>query len=458
MSQPEFDTAALKRTARDHLWLAFSRWDQIEAEDGPPVMVRAEGCRVWDSDGKAYLDGIAALEAAVAGHGRKELAAAAKRQFEQIAFLDTFRFASVPAIQLAEKLAAITPGSLSRIHFTPGGAEADEAAIKVAKQHFYLRGEGSRQKVITRAGAFHGTTFGAMALDGNYWTTRNYIYEPGSPISRIATPPACDRCDFGKSGRHLACPHKIEEVILAERPETIAAVVVDPAATSIAVGVPPPGYMRELRQICDHYGVLLIADEIITGFGRTGKMFCCEHSGVVPDIMTISKGLSSGYMPIGAAVVKDEIAREFTGRPEGTFAHGHTYGGHPVACAVALENIALIERESLAQHAAEQGEYLLQGLSSLSGHPTFWDARGLGLLAGVELVADRSGTIMPNPGQVATALRVRCRSNGLITLPLHPGNVMMFTPPLTISKAEIDELVAIFDRSLGEVEKELGYA
>lgn len=452
------DTRALKQAALKHLWMAFSRRDLLEAEDGPIVLVGAEGSHVFDSDGRTYLDGISALEAMAVGHGRDELAEAAAQQFRSLAFIDVFRYASVPAIALAKRLAEITPGTLSRVHFTPGGAEADEVAIKVAKQYHYLRGEPQRQKVITRAGAFHGTTFGAMALDGNYWATRNHLYEPASSIARIAAPPACPRCDYGKASRHLACPHKIEEVILAERPTTVAAVVVDPAATAIAVAVPPPEYLRQLREICDRYGVLLIDDEIITGFGRTGRMFCAEHSGVVPDIMTLSKGLSSGYMPIGAAIVRDEIADTFTGRDDGILAHGHTYGSHPVACAVALENIALIERERLAERSREMGAYLLDGLRSLSAHPTYWDARGLGLVTGVELVADRSGTMFERPGDVGTAVRKRCRDNGLITLPLHPGNVMFFAPPLVVTKSEVDELVEIFDRSLGEVEKQLGYA
>lgn len=456
--QSSHDTAALKDAARKHLWMAFSRRDLIEAEDGPTILVGAEGSHVFDSEGQIYIDGISALEAMVVGHGREELAEAAAEQFRRLAFIDVFRYASVPAIKLAERLAEITPGSLSRVYLTPGGAEADEVAIKVAKQYHYLRGEPQRQKVITRAGAFHGSTFGAMALDGNYWATRNHLYEPASSIARIAAPPACGRCDYGKAGRHLACPHKIEEVILAERPTTIAAVVIDPAATAIAVAIPPIEYLQQLREICDRYGVLLIDDEIITGFGRTGRMFCSEYSAVVPDIMTLSKGLSSGYMPIGAAVVKEEIADIFTGNPDGVLAHGHTYGSHPVACAVALANIALIEREKLADRSREMGAYLLDGLRSLNAHPTYWDARGLGLLAGVELVADRSGTMFEHPGEVGTALRKRCRQNGLIILPLHPGNVMFFAPPLVVTKSEIDELVEIFDRSLGEVEKQLGYA
>jgi adenosylmethionine-8-amino-7-oxononanoate aminotransferase len=451
-----YDTGALQRAAQSHLWLPFTGIDDLEPGEGPTILVGGEGCRVTDSDGKSYIDGIGALEAMALGHGRADLVDVATIQLRQLAFLDVFRYASVPAIELAERLASLAPGSLSRVHFTPGGAEAVEVALKIATQYFQLRGESTRRKVITRSGAFHGTTGWSTLADGNYWSTRTEIYEGPSSLRRIAAPPACPLCDFGKANRHLACPHKIEEVILAERANTVAAVIVDPAATAIAVAVPPPSYLRELREICDRHGVLLVVDEIITGFGRTGRLFCCEYSDVVPDVMTVSKALSSGYMPIGAAIIKEEIAAAFAGTAEGKFRHGHTYGAHPVACAVALENISIIEREGLVERAAEMGAYLLESLRGLEHHPTFWDARGLGLLAGVELVADSSGRLFRDPAAFGTALRKRCTANGLITLPLHPGNVMFFTPPLTISRSEIDELVEIFDQSLTETERRLG--
>jgi len=268
------------------LWLPFSRVDDLAADDGPTILVSGEGSRVTDIDGRVYIDGIAALEAMVVGHGRVELAEVAEQQLRELAFIDVFRYTSVPAIELATRLAELAPGSLSRVYFTPGGAEAVEVALSLARQYFALQGKHSKQKVITRSGAFHGTTIGAALADGNYWSTRTDAYSGPSAIRRIAPAPACPKCNFGKASRHLACPHKIEEVIIAERPETVAAVIVDPAATAIAVGVPPASYMQELREICDRLNVLVVVDEIITGFGRTGRWFCSEHSGVIPDIMT----------------------------------------------------------------------------------------------------------------------------------------------------------------------------
>jgi adenosylmethionine-8-amino-7-oxononanoate aminotransferase len=452
------DTDALQQTAADHLWMPFSPSKSTE-DNRPPILVHGRGSRVTDSAGKHYIDGLAALEAMLVGHGRRELIEAATAQMQAVAFVDVFRYASEPAITLAGVLADMLPAPLSRVFYTPGGAEAVEVAIKIARQYHLISGQPNRQKVITRAGSFHGCTYGAMEADGNYWATRNYIYDPAPGASRIVPPFACAQCDFGKATRYLACPHAIEQVLLTERPETVAAVVVDPAATAIGVGVPPPEYMRELARICRRYGVLLIVDEIITGFGRTGKLFCMDYSGVDPDMVTLSKGLTSGYAPLGAAVVSETISRALESPGNGRFTHGHTYGGHPVSCAVALANLSIILEDGLAERSRILGEQLLERLgAALKHHRTVWDIRGLGLLAGVELTRDEDGTPFPNPGEVGTMVRHACRANGLITLPLHPGSVMFFAPPLVITSDEMDEMVEIFARSLSEVERKLGYA
>ncbi|PJF24395.1 MAG: aspartate aminotransferase family protein, partial [Phototrophicales bacterium] len=233
---------------------------------------------------------------------------------------------------------------------------------------------------MTRHGAYHGTTFGAMAVDGNYHSTRNYIFQPDT-FGRIAPAP-----EVGCGVEHV---REIAALIERENPRTVSAIHLDPMNTAIRVAIPGDDFLPALRQMCDDYGIILIADEIITGFGRTGRMFACDHYGVVPDIMTLSKGLSSGYFPIGAAVVKGEIADAFTGSPEHTFRHGHTYSGHPVGCAIALENIRLIESEGLAAQAAESGAYLLEQLKGLAHHACFGGVRGKGMLIGLELVIDK---------------------------------------------------------------------
>ena len=452
----EYNTRELKAKASRHLWMSYQPPEPYAAEGGPPVLVTAEGTWMVDTEGNRYLDGVSALEACVAGHIRPELADTAYRQMQQLEFLDVFRYASPPAIELAARLAEITPGSLSRVHFTPGGSEAVETAIKVAKQYQRLKGEPGRYKVITREGAYHGCTFGAMAVDGEYFGTRIHLYDPLPPFGRTSPPPYHYRCRHcsEKKACTLDCAGDLEQVILNEGPETVAAIIMDPCSTASAVSVPPPDYMPRVRDLCDRYGLIFIMDEIITGFGRTGKMFASEHWQVEPDIMTVSKGLSSGYMPIGAAVVNEEIAQVFMGHPDGVLSHGQTYGGHPVACAVALKNIELIEREDLPGQAAEKGVYLLDGLGSLSHHPAYGDTRGLGLLIGLEFVHDQASRRLPDePKMAGYYLRTICRELGLITLTLHPGNVLFLAPPLTISRDEIDQMVDIVDRALGIYEE-----
>jgi adenosylmethionine-8-amino-7-oxononanoate aminotransferase len=442
------DIKQMKQLARKHLWMPYTQVNDLIADDGPRIIIQGDGSRLTDIEGRSYLDGVSALEAMVAGHGRQELLDAAIRQYQQVAFIDLFRYATISQIELAAKLAAITPGDLTRVHFTPGGAEAVEVAIKIARQYHYMRGDHDRVKVITRHGAYHGATFGAMAVDGNYHATRNHIFQMET-FGRIAPAPKPD------CGAEHA--REIEALILRENPDTVSAVHLDPMNTALWVAIPNDEFLPALREVCDRYGVLLIADEIITGFGRTGKMFACEHSGIVPDLMTLSKGLSSGYMPIGAAVARKEIADAFAGGPEETFRHGHTYSGHPVACAVALENIAIIERDRLADQAAESGRYLLDGLQSLQHRKCFGGARGKGMLLGLELVLDKATGATTNPaGKIALAFRLACRELGLILLPIHPGNVMLIAPPLNMTRTEIDEMLTIIDRALGLVDAQFG--
>jgi adenosylmethionine-8-amino-7-oxononanoate aminotransferase len=324
-----------------------------------------------------------------------------------------------------------------------------EVAIKIARQYHYMCGQPARYKVITRQGAYHGTTYGAMAVDGNYHATRNYIFQPDT-FGRIAPHPPIP-CGLN----HV---REIAETILRENPDTVSAIHLDPMNTALKVAIPEDEFLPALREVCTKYGVLMIADEIITGFGRTGKMFACDHYGVIPDMMTFSKGLSSGYIPIGATIVQGRIADAFLGGPEQMFRHGHTYGGHPVACAVALENIRLIERDNLAQQAAEGGAYLLDALQALAEHhPGLGAVRGKGMLLGLELVLDKASmTTTTPPGKMGLAFRLACRDLGLILLPIHPGNVMLIAPPLNMPRHEMDKLIGIVDQALSRVEAQFG--
>lgn len=451
------NSAALRQTAMDHLWMPFTQSPSFIDDDGPPILVQGDGVRVTDIDGQTYLDGIGAMEACAVGHRRQELIDAALAQYQQLEFVDTFRFASLPAIQLAEKIAHLAPGSLNKVFFSPGGSEAVETAIKLARQYHFLNGEPHRFKVISRYGAFHGVTYGVMAVDGQYSGTRNFMHEPFPSFGRFVQPPYHYRCRFcsNQPACNLDCARDIEHMIQNERAETVSAVLVDPVNVAIGVAIPPAEYLPMVREICDRYGVLLIADEVISGFGRTGKMFCVENWGVVPDIMTLSKAITSGYAPLGATVIKQEIASQFSGTDWSTFRHGQTFGGHPVACAIAVKNIEIIEREDLPGRAAELGPYLLSGLNSLSHHPSFGEARGLGLVAGLEVVLEKSTRAASDPpAKLGLAMRKLTRKNGLICLNVHPGNVLFVTPPLIINHAEIDEIIDILDRSLAELEQD----
>ena len=459
--------------ALDHLWMPFQPPEPYAGEGGPRIMVEAEGCWMVDSDGNRYLDGVSALEAAIAGHRRKDLAQVAYDQMVALEFLDVFRYASPPAVTLAAKLAEITPGDLSRVHFTPGGSESVETAIKVAKQYQKLVGEPRRFKVITREGAYHGCTFGAMAVDGDYFGTELELYGPLLPIRVVVPAPDSRRCTHcvpdpapksagsstnrsglrdrgtGEGRCTMACLDDVERIVLEEGPSTIAAMVIDLCGTASAVSIPPDGYLQRLQALCRRYGILFVVDEIITGFGRTGRLFASEHWAIEPDIMTVSKGLSSGYMPIGAAVVSERIAQAFIGHPDGQLSHGQTYGAHPVACAVALANIDLIAREGLVSNAGERGRQLLSGLRGLNGHRAYVEARGLGLLIGLEFATSpKPDSPAFDPKRAGYLLRSICRDLGLITLTLHPGNVLFIAPPLVISRDETDQLVDMIDRAL----------
>jgi len=451
------DTSSAERTdlrqaARDHLWLPYSPPGlQGRAAEEVRILDRASGTRIWDVEGREYIDGISALEAMILEQGDEGIITAMSEQAAQLTFLDVFRWAAPPQIELAERLTDLAPG-MQYAHFVPGGAEADEAAIKMARQYHDLRGEPYRMKVITRQGSFHGVTQGAMALDGGYFASRNVVYDGGLTWGRIAPAPACHKCDFGKASRHLACVHTIERLISAESPETVAAVVMDPMASAIAVACPPDNYMRDLREVCNHYGVLLIADEIITGMGRTGRLFATEFSAITPDFMTLSKGLTSGYFPIAATLVAGHIAEPFI-ESKTAFRHGHTYAGHPLGAAAALHVVDRVVSERLWERAEASGNRLLEGLRSLSGHRFYWDARGRGMLLGLEIVQDgANGTDFPDPIAAGNDLRARCRDLGLISLILHPGNILFLAPPLVTSDADIDRIVAIIDQALTEME------
>lgn len=441
----------LSELAAERLWMPYSAPGvQGASRQKIRVLTRGSGSRLWDADGKEFLDGISAMEAAILGNGDEEIIEAMSEQARELTFLDVFRFVAPVQVELANDLVELAPG-MQYAHFTPGGAEADEVAVKLARQYHHLRGEPYRKKVITRQGSFHGVTLGAMALDGRYFASGNDVYDGGLTWGRTApvTPPYPE--ELGRAGRHIASVAAIDALIRAEGPETVAAVVVDPMATAIAVGVPPDSYQRELRAVCDEHGVLLVCDEVIAGMGRTGRLFATEHAGIQPDFITVSKGLSSGYIPIAACLVAPRVAEVYIEK-QAVFRHGHTYAGHPVGAAAARAVLDRLVRERLWERVEVLGERLLAGLRGLADNPLYWDARGRGLLAGLEIVADAArGRDFDDPVAAGNELRLRCLDKGLISIILHPGNVLFLAPPLIVTEAEVDEMVSIVGSALTEM-------
>lgn len=463
-STPEVATAApaltpVEQQALEHIWIHTARWLDLAERDGLRVLVRGDGCTLWDARGRAYLDSLAGLYVVNVGHGRKEIGEAMARQAGELAYVSAASYTSLPAVQLGDVLAGLTPGDLNRFFFCSGGSEAVETAMKIAKQIQAMRGFPKRYKIIARLGGYHGATFGALSIT----SSRNETYF-GPFMHGVSFVPSPDRyrARFGLGGEaeDLACADAIDYEIRAQGPETVAAVIGEPVSAANATHVPSPRYWQRVREICDKHGVLLILDEVINGFGRTGTMFATEQFGIVPDVMTMAKGLSSGYAPIGAVAVTDRLYTEFKQKDVG-LAHLLTFGGQAVSCAAALANLDIIRREDLPRRCAEQSGYLDAQLQRLRTHPTVGDVRGIGLLYAVELVQNKETKEPFGWGPAAAAhpfsrrLMAAMDERGLF------GRVFMsiqISPPLIITRDEIDRMVAIIDESLTVTEREFGFA
>ena len=392
------------------------------------------------------------------GYGQTEVADAAYQQMLQLTYMP-MGSTTEPTIRLAEKISQITPGDLDRCFFTSGGSESVETAMKLARAYFKRTGEASRIKFISRRGSYHGATFGALALGGSAFFPK-IDYEPLLAGCLHGPQPNPYRCDYGGTTPEECaerCAKAIEDIIKDEGPESIAAVVAEPISSPQGAVVPGPNYWPLLREICDRYGCLLIADEVITGFGRTGKMFACEHWGITPDIMTVAKGITSGYIPMGGAITRKGISDAFVGSSRSAFRHVITFGGHPVAAAAALKNIEIMEREGMVENSARQGRYLLDGLEELKQkHSIIGDVRGLGLMCGMEMVKDhQTKEYFPAEADLSGRLTAGFAAEGIL---LRGGDAMNIMPPLCVTSGEIDEIVTVMDRVIGQTALDLGVA
>jgi adenosylmethionine-8-amino-7-oxononanoate aminotransferase len=419
---------------------------------GPLVFTKGEGIYVWDTDGKRYMDSMASGVYAVhVGYGRKDIAQAMAEQASRLHYFCPYGYISEPVIRLGEKLAELAPGDLSITFFVCDGSEAVESAFKIAKQWAYHKGYRRKYKIISRRRAYHGATMGAVAATGTMSPLRE-IMEPLPPGYRFASAPYCYRCDFGLSYPDcgLQCATSVEQIIQHEGPDNVAAFIGEMVMAAGGCIVPPPEYWPRIREICSQYGVLLIDDEVVCGFGRTGKFFGAEHYGVEPDIMTMAKSITSGYSPLGAAMTKKEIIEDMP-----AFWHVHTYNNHPVSCTASLENVRIIEEENLVKNSAEVGKYLLAGLESLSNHPTVGDVRGLGLLTALEFVKDKATRErFPEDQGFCSRVMDLALEEGLILRQVE--DIIEFCPPLIITKSEVDEMLEITDRAITQAEKEFG--
>lgn len=416
-----------------------------------------DGSHVVDIKGKTYIDAFASLMYRNAGYGRKEIVDAIYEQLQQLSSC-VGTAPNIPQIELAKKLADITPGDLSVVFYGNNGGDAVETGIKIARLYQRVCGFANRYKVIGRRREYHGTNLGSMALGRPIKFTDPLMcedfaaYGPLMPGVIHVAPPRCYRCEYGLTypGCDLKCAKQVETVILQEGPETVAAFLATPVSAQSLCDVPPPEYWPIIRSICNKYGIVMQMDCIVTGFGRTGKMFGVENFGIVPDIISCAKGIISGYMPLAATIMSSKIADAF--EPTTIFHHDYTFGGHPAACAAALVNIGIIEREKLVENSAVMGKYFLEKLQALDKHPMVGDVRGMGLFCAVEYVKDKK-TKEPFDKVVTGRLSRKLMSQGLVSRTRDSST--QFLPPLVFTKSDVDEVVGILDKSLTELEKEL---
>ena len=445
------ETANLQRLDAAHHLHPFS--DQAALRDeGVRVIVRGEGPHVWDSTGHRILDGMAGLWCVNVGYGRDELVDAAARQMRELPYYNAFfKTTSTPTARLAERIAGLAPPHLNRMFFGSSGSEANDTAIRLVRQYWALKGRPSKQVIISRRDAYHGSTIGAASMGG----MGAMHGQGGARLGGFVHVMAPYRFGEGRDGESeeafgLRAARAVEDAILEAGPDNVAAFVGEPIQGAGGVRIPPANYWGEVERICRRHDVLLMADEVITGFGRLGEWFGCQALGFAPDTMVVAKAITSGYVPLSATIVSDEIAATLDGG--GEFFHGYTYSGHPVASAVALANIDLIEREGLIERVRDEtGPYLLQALREAVGdHAHVGEVRAHGLIAALEIVRDRATRErFPDEGTAGMRLRDALIERGLMMRAV--GDTMILSPPLVWGPAEVDEAVTTLKRGLATV-------
>jgi adenosylmethionine-8-amino-7-oxononanoate aminotransferase len=442
---------ALEEADRRYIWHPFTQMK--EWEEGQPVIIEeGRGVFLKDIYGRWYLDGVASIWVNVHGHRRKEIDEAIKAQLDRIAHSTLLGLGNVPSIEFAERLVRITPEGLDKVFYSDNGSTSVEVAIKMAFQYWKHKGESGRNTFLCLNNAYHGDTIGAVSVGGI-----ELFHETFRPLlfkTYHAPSPYCYRCELGLNSRDcgLACLERMEE-ILRRHHEEIAALIIEPMVQGAGgMVVFPDGYLKGVADLTKRYGVLLIADEVAVGFGRTGRMFACEHEGVVPDFLCLSKGITGGYLPLAVTVTTEEVYSAFLGefKELRTFFHGHSYTGNPLACAAAIASLELFEKDNLLASIKQKEELLKNWFDEIKSLEHVGDTRGIGLIGGVELVEDKE-TKRAYPYEKKMGYRVceRAKEKGLLIRPL--GNVIVIMPPLCISEAELTRMLQIIAEAIDEV-------
>jgi beta-alanine--pyruvate transaminase len=427
-------------------WMPFTANRQFK--DAPRLLARAKGMYYYSDYGREILDGTAGLWCVNAGHGREQISEAVSRQIREMDYAPLFQMGHPIVFEFAERLTEITPEGMNRVFFTNSGSEAVDTALKIAIAYHRVRGEGARQRLIGREKGYHGVGFGGISVGGMVGNRKFFgSMLPGVDHIRHTFDLEHNAFSHGlpEWGAHLA--DDLERLVQLHDASTIAAVIVEPVAGSAGVVMPPVGYLKKLREICDRHGILLIFDEVITGFGRLGAPFAAERFDVKPDIITSAKGLTNGAIPMGAVFVRDEIYETFMTGPDNAIElfHGYTYSGHPVACAAGIAALDIYQEEGLLTRAAEMEAYWEEAAHSLKGLPNVIDVRNLGLVAGIELESRPD-----KPGSRAFDVHVKCFERGMLVR--MTGDIVAMSPPLIIEKKQIDQLFSTLAEVLKEVD------
>ncbi|MCP1845821.1 putrescine aminotransferase [Bradyrhizobium sp. USDA 4524] len=428
------------------------------AKNPPLCLERGDGVYVFDERGKSYLDGQGGLWNVNVGHGRPEIKQAIVDQLEKLSYYSMFGgTTTLPPVELAELMCRLAEKEgMRRVFFSSGGSEAVEAAIKLARQYWRLSGHPERFKFISLRLAYHGVTLGALSLNGR--AAHREQYEPLLPGFYQVESPHLYRNPFTSDTAELGrrCADLLEREIIYQGAGSVAAFIAEPIQGAGGVVVPPPNFWPLVRQVCDRHGVLLISDEVVTGFGRSGSMFGCRAFGVAPDVMTFAKGINSGYVPLGATMINERVAQAFETEDDSeytprAFMHGNTYAGHPLACAAAIANLRIVEQEDLASNAKEVGAYFLDRLKEMATrHPHIGDVRGKGLMIGIELVADKeSKRSFDLSERFGARIWERCVENGVLLR--NVADTFIISPPLTLKKEHVDVMVDVFDQAISSV-------